>query len=252
MFVEAGGRMNLRHLQDNTSLRDKLAAEYVLGTLKGGARRRFERWMHADAGIARAVAEWQARLQPMAEFAHQVQPPQRVWSAIEITLGLGMVRSAAKQPRPVWDDWFSSVAFWRNLGLGTAALATVLVAILVLREPAVTPLPATYVATLTDDKSQPVLVVSGSPAKRELTVRIVASQHIAADKSLELWAVPKTGAPQSLGLVAASQTVTLRLPENVTPETVPLLAVSLEPKGGSPNRNAPSGPILFKGSWVRI
>jgi anti-sigma-K factor RskA len=252
MFVEAGGRMNLRHLQENASLRDRLAAEYVLGTLKGGARRRFEHWLHADTSVARAVAEWQARLHPMAEFTPAVRPPQRVWNAIESMLGLAEARTQVAVNRPARTSWFDSLAFWRNLGLGAAALAAVLVAVLLTRQPLIAPAPAVYVATLTDDKAQPVLFVSGSPSRRELTVRIVTRQDIAANKSLELWAVPKSGSPQSLGLVAANATVTLKFPDNVTPESTPLLAVSLEPKGGSPNRNAPSGPILFKGNWVKI
>ena len=33
---------------------------------------------------------------------------------------------------------------------------------------------------------------------------------------------------------------------------LPLLAVTLEPKGGSPNPNGPTGPIVFKGAWVQI
>jgi anti-sigma-K factor RskA len=33
---------------------------------------------------------------------------------------------------------------------------------------------------------------------------------------------------------------------------VPLLAVTLEPKGGSQDPKGPTGPILFKGAWVRI
>jgi anti-sigma-K factor RskA len=31
-----------------------------------------------------------------------------------------------------------------------------------------------------------------------------------------------------------------------------MLAVSLEPKGGSPDPNGPTGPILYKGNWVRM
>jgi anti-sigma-K factor RskA len=157
--------------------------------------------------------------------------------------------AAARAPRA---SWFDSIAFWRNLGLGAAALASVLVAVLALRQPAVSPAQTTFVATLSDDRAQPVLLVSGTPERHELTVRIVTHTRVAADRSLELWAVPKAGSPQSLGLVAPNRTVTLHLPENVTPESTPVLAVSLEPKGGSPNPAAPSGPILYKGSWLRI
>ena len=85
-----------------------------------------------------------------------------------------------------------------------------------------------------------------------MTVKVVAQQDISPDKSLELWAVPKQGAPRSLGLVAANGSVTLPLPENATPDTIPVLAISLEPKGGSGNPNAPSGPVIYKGAWLRI
>ncbi len=45
---------------------DLLAAEYVLGTLRGGARRRFQRYADHDMVIRRAVDEWQRRISPMA------------------------------------------------------------------------------------------------------------------------------------------------------------------------------------------
>ena len=35
-------------------------------------------------------------------------------------------------------------------------------------------------------------------------------------------------------------------------DDVALLAVTLEPKGGSPNPNGPTGPILYQGAWVRV
>jgi anti-sigma-K factor RskA len=112
--------------------------------------------------------------------------------------------------------------------------------------------PPSFVAMLADDRSQPVAVVTGNARTHSLTVKLVAPQNVAADRSLELWAVPKEGNPRSLGLLAADGSVTLALPDYATPDTVPLLAVTLEPKGGSPKADGPTGPIVFKGAWVRI
>lgn len=235
--------MNIRH---NESLRERLAAEYVLGTLKGRARRRFESWLPADAALRRAVAEWQDRLCPLAEFSPSVQPPAQVWRAIEQRLGRQTDERAGTATR-----WFDSVAFWRRLSLASSAIALVMVGILLVRQPGVTEMAPSYVATLSDDKAQPMMVVAGAAPDR-LVVRVVTPQKIDPDKSLELWALPKEGPPRSLGLVAADGTVTLPMPQNVSPQTVAALAVSLEPKGGSPNPNAPSGPVLYKGAWVRI
>jgi anti-sigma-K factor RskA len=235
--------MNIRH---NDQLREKLAAEYALGTLKGAARRRFEKWMKDDAALRRAVAEWQDRLQPMAEFASPVQPSPQVWRAIEKRLDLRGKQAAGGW----WSGLRDSLGFWRAVGVGSSAIAAILVAVLLTKRPeVVTP---TYVATLADDKSQTAMVITGDVKHRQLIVKVVAPQAVAADKSLELWAVPKQGSPRALGLVANNGVVTLPLPENATPQSVPLLAVSLEPKGGSPNPNAPTGPILFKGAWVQI
>ena len=40
-------------------LRERLAAEYALGTLRGRARQRLRRWMREDAALAAAVEQWQ-------------------------------------------------------------------------------------------------------------------------------------------------------------------------------------------------
>jgi anti-sigma-K factor RskA len=34
-------------------------------------------------------------------------------------------------------------------------------------------------------------------------------------------------------------------------DDVVVLAISLEPRGGSPDPNGPTGPVLYKGPWVR-
>lgn len=234
--------MNLR---DNDALRDKLASEFVLGTLKGGARRRFEGLLPNDAALRRAVAEWQDRLHPLGEFAPAALPSPQVWRAIERQLNLRS-RSA------FWLGLREDLSFWRGLGMASSALAMILIALLVTRQPDAGGPIANYVATLSDDKAQPVAVVTGDIKHHQLIIKLLSQQSVAADKSLELWAVPKVGNPRSLGLVAGNGIITLQLPDNATPESVPLLAVTLEPKGGSPNPNGPTGPIVFKGAWLQI
>lgn len=239
--------MNHRSLQRNPRLRELLAAEYVLGTLKGHARSRFERWLAADAQLAQAVAGWEARLQPMAELAAALPPPARVWRGIERRIGARAVPAGS-----FWQRLNESLGFWRALGLATGAAALVLAALMVLRVPAPLAPAPTYVATLSGDNAQLALAVTGDAARRTLTVRAVAVAALAADKSLELWAVPKQGAPLSLGLLPARGAVTLALPPGVTPQSMPLLAVTLERKGGSGNPRAPGGPIVYKGAWASL
>ena len=48
-------------------LLDRLAAEYVLGTLRGRARRRFERWF-VSPQVGSLVKAWEARLAGLEPF----------------------------------------------------------------------------------------------------------------------------------------------------------------------------------------
>jgi anti-sigma-K factor RskA len=231
-------------IRGNPPLRQKLAAEYVLGTLKGGARRRFEGWLHSDADLRNMTAEWQQRLAPMAEFATPVTPPKQVWRDIEKRLKLAPAGRA-------WPAWFSdTLTFWRSLGMASSALAALLLVVMLsktLEAPQIS-----YVAALSDDKAQTALVLTADRQHHALEVRMVGGAPVASDKSLELWAVPKQGKPRSLGLVVANGNVRLALTERALGADVMLLAVTLEPKGGSPNPDGPTGPILYKGNWVRI
>lgn len=233
--------MNIR---DNPALCDKLAAEYVLGTLKGGARRRFERLLRDDAALRRTVAQWQDRLMPMAEFSTSVAPRRQVWQAIERRLGLA--RGVA-----TWQFWRSeSLTFWRSLSLASLVLAAVLVGVLtspLLERPQVD-----YLATLTDDKARTALLLTGDSRRQVLTVRLVDSAPVASDRVLQLWAVPKQGVPRSLGVLSGQGLIELPLSAAALGDDVALLAVSLEPTGGSPSPDGPTGPILYKGNWVRM
>jgi anti-sigma-K factor RskA len=233
--------MNIRH---NRQLREKLSAEYVLGTLKGGARRRFETWLRDDAALRHTIAAWRAQLEPMAEFCTAQTPPPRVWTGIAQRLRL----APAARPWAFWRN--DALAFWRGLGMASSALALVLVAVLLTRT-LETPR-VSFVATLTDEKSQAAMLITADQRRGALDVRLIGAHPAGPGKSLQLWAVPRQGAPRSLGLLPDTGRATLAMTAAATGPDVALLAVTLEPKGGSPDPNGPSGPVLYKGAWIGL
>ena len=212
-----------------------LAAEYVLGTLRGAARRRFEAIARADPATGEILRHWEDELTPLADQVAPVEPPARVWKEIESRIA----PSARAQP-PL------ALGFWRSFGLMAGGVASVLLAAFLYLSsgPRGEPL---FVAVLTAPDAAPRMVVSmHSPDL--LRVRMVKPWQEAADKSLELWVLPKEGAPRSLGVVAneMGDTLITILPTDPRVRGANALAISLEPAGGSPTRQ-PTGPVLASG-----
>ena len=58
-----------------------------------------------------------------------------------------------------------------------------------------------YVAVLQDDKSKASMLVTFDPRNRRLTLQRVGNYREASDRSLQLWAIPASGAPRSLGVL---------------------------------------------------
>jgi len=214
---------------------DRLAAEYVLGTLRGAARRRFERLLAVHPSLRRAVVAWQERLAPMSDVVEPVVPPPHVWAAIERRL-FG---------QPAAPGLWHRIGLWR-LTTSLATAAVVVLAVLVSRVPEpkapllvvlasqdvlTTPVKAAFVASISGDGA--VLVLE--PLERP---------ELNAAQALELWAVPAKGVPRSLGLVRAAGSTTVR--RNALLDDTAALAVSLEPPRGSPT-GQPTGPIVSVG-----
>jgi anti-sigma-K factor RskA len=232
--------MNLRN---NAVLREKLAAEYVLGTLRGGARRRFETWLREDAALRATVAVWQGRLATLSELGRPVAPPARVWTGIERRLG-------AVAPAPWWQFWRLEAARpWALLTMAAGGVALALGVLLIGQEGA--PLPQ-RVAALADAQARTALVVTADQRRGLLDVRVARDIRVPDDRTLQLWAIGSNGKPRSLGILADNRHAELRLDQRATGPDVVLLAISLEPKGGSPDPNGPTGPVLYKGSWTTL
>ena len=71
--------MNLLNKPD---LLERMASSYALGTLRGGARRRFEAMAREQAPVRAAALIWQSRLASMNELQPQAQPDAVVWTRI--------------------------------------------------------------------------------------------------------------------------------------------------------------------------
>ena len=258
------------NLIQNPSLIEQLAASYALGTLRGGARRRFEELARIHAPVRAAALIWQGRLASVAELQPQAAPSPAVWKRIENLLNAekeakAMQAARVKEPAVAASGgWLASLSLWRGLGFAGTTVAVIALAIgadlrhlnagLVgqVRELSAK-LSATpevqYVAVLADDKSAPSMLVTFDPKSSKLMLKRVGAFHEQADKSLQLWALPQTGGPKSLGVMDHSAVMRLAASGNDV-KAVPMLAVSLEPKGGVPPGSGPSGPVLFKGALL--
>ncbi len=256
------------NLIQNPELLERLASSYALGTLRGGARRRFETLAREQAPVRTAALIWQSRLASLNELQPQAQPASAVWTRIanlvqgERAQAAMLAAQRSAQTASAWADWLRSLALWRSVS-AAGALATVTAVTLGvgMRQELGTEIARLqtelqaapqiqYVAVLTDDKAAASMLVTFDPNNKKLTLQRVGSYQEADDRSLQLWALPPAGGPKSLGVLGRDKLLRLTAGENDVRE-VPTLAISLEPKGGVPSETGPTGPVLFKGALIQ-
>jgi anti-sigma-K factor RskA len=249
--------------RNKPELIERLAAEYVLGTLAGGARRRFAAWLAEDAALRRTVGEWETRLTPMAAAMREVAPPQTLWPAISSRISADV--KAGRAAPSLWE----SLVFWRGFGLAATAVAAALVIFIGVRPPEIVehtriverevekplrvsdganPWQPSYVAMLSDTGGKTIMMVYIGRKSNELWIKY-EGDAMPADASLELWGVGPDGQPKSLGLIKARGKSVMKLPviADKAISGYQKLAVSMEPEGGS-KTGSPTGPVMYKGN----
>lgn len=233
----------------NEGLRSKLAAEYVLGTMSAHARRRFEINLKESPALRRAVAEWETRLMPLALALPGVEPPLRVWQAIE---------SRIRPGRQATPGFWESLSFWRISSFLSGLVALALLILVAVPGPEAPQADDTrMVAVMNDLKtSNPAMTVSwesGRPGKRVMRIRVIGHAEMAPGTAWELWMLPgKDQKPVSLGLITTHDAQTVIVPEPLAArlDRAQGLAMSVEPAGGSPT-GLPTGPVLYAGPLVK-
>jgi anti-sigma-K factor RskA len=216
---------------DNPELVDRLAAEYVLGTLRGPARRRFERWRANSPHVDQRCRYWEEHLVHVAKGLKPVQPPAHVWSAIRRRLNLTPERSQRRWARNfalaasiVFVAGLAGLLYWRSLP-GEHATAF---------------------SAISAKSGEELWQVQVFGTTNRLVVQAEKLPPHPAGHDYELWALPKGGNPVSLGVLPAEGTSTraLTLIQKAALASSSQLAVSIEPPGGSPT-GQPTGAIVF-------
>lgn len=214
---------------NDATLIDELAARCALGTLRGPARRRFERLCQQDPLAFQALRRWEDRLLDLTAQIRPVHPSALVWRRIQ-------QRVRADRRRGIRSR---SIVQWA-VAAGVAALSAAVVWWTMLA-------PIELVATIADQPHGQLWRIEARPDRAELRVAALPALAQDAMHAYELWALPaQQGAPVSLGLMPQTGSGALQLndAQRAALAAAQKLAISLEPVGGSPT-GAPTGPVLF-------
>lgn len=225
-------------IPDDPEELNALAGEYVLGMLDAAQAHEIAAALAGNAALRRAVIFWEERLQPLAALAPPADPPADTWS--RIAKRIDAAEPAAKIV-PLWDR----AAPWRWATVVSSALAACLI-LYIAFAPAVRG--PSFVAVLHPPQTEQAAWVA-TAGGNGLLVRAVATTAAPSDRDFELWAIaPGASRPQALGIIPPDG----RLKLGVLPAAIReggTLAISIEPKGGSPT-GQPTGPVVFSGPLV--
>ncbi len=231
---------------DNRELIEILSAEYVLGTLNGAARRRFEQLLAKKPNLLNSVHWWEKHLHLLMETLPEQQPHARVWTNIHTQLfnkAVGTEKSPAR---------------WTGLlKLFSTAMVASLATFLILQSPKDARAPQyEAVAMLMSKTAQSGWHLSlgqNEQGQARLNAYSLASLDQKPNKAYELWLLPEHSAkPISLGLLPQRGNKEINVPVALLAQFKNSnLAVSIEPVGGSPT-GQPTGDVVYQGQLINI
>ncbi len=228
-------------------VRRALCSQYALGTLRGAARRRLEQLMTADPSLRAELRWWEQRLAALALRLKPVKPRDIVWLNLEHRIRIApKVTPITVAPSRLrrWQQWA-----W----LATAASVLLGVALVNLMQSPRTstqvvvqkvplPSPPMYVAMLQPEKNPSTWMVMVHPEMGQMKVKVLNDYPMDNQHVAELW-VMHDGKPVSAGVMPHAGEMMMAWPKGVPFAEKMVVAVSMEPMGGSP-KPWPTGPVL--------
>jgi len=216
--------------ENHPQIIDPLAAEYVLGTLRGPARARFERWRSTSQSVQERCRFWEDNLMRLAARVPTIQPPPHVWQGIRTRLNLPnpaprrrVAQVSAIAASVLLIVGLAAVLYWRGLGPG----------------------PVSEVATISAPTGVSIWRVEVYGRGGQLILHAGRLPAHPPGHDFELWALPKDGKPVSLGVMplAGTSRRELTAAQRAALATSAQVAVTLEQLGGSPTGQPTTTPI---------
>ena len=240
---------------------DMAAAELALGLLDGEDRATAIRRVLAEPGFARSVERWRGHLAQLFDLWPAVEAPDllaRIEQSIDrptAAVTVATLVTPSRAPSRIWPSLaaLSSIA---AVGLLMVLLTRPVPLPPVSQARPVTPVVAAAVPTLVASiaptaKGAPVTVVYNAAAGE---IRLTEAALADANRTAELWVIPAGDTvPHSLGLLRAhgGTALKLRTDQRTRIAAGAVLAVSLEPIGGSPT-GLPTGPVVASGALSQV
>lgn len=216
---------------------DAVAGEYLLGTLRGPARKRFERSLRDEPRVALHLRRLEALFTPRYAPMMEVQPAAHTWARLERELDLARYRT----------PWYRRLGIWRGLAAASTAALVLSVGFQLMRPSPSEP--AMVVVARLEGKSEAARVTAALALDRT-AIELKTSRPVLAgpQQSYELWLLPQDGgAPLSLAVLG---TLDARFPlaegHRSRVRAGAKFAVTVEPAGGSP-RGVATGPVILVG-----
>ncbi|TCN36255.1 anti-sigma factor domain-containing protein [Sinorhizobium americanum] len=233
--------MTTQKPESGDSRRDEvIAGEYVLGVLSAEDRRKVEARMATDSDFAAMVLRWRNNLATF-DTAYETIAQARALPAAEHRAF--EVQAGAGDSIGLWN----SLSFWRSLAIASlAAVAVLMISLAGLFGGGSGSRP--LVIELSGEGNAIGFVATFDIGSGRLRLTPVAAGGD-GEKSLEFWLLSGDDPAISLGVLPQSGEGEFRVPPAMRTKVAEgsTLAVSLEPRGGSPS-GLPSGPFLARGT----
>ncbi len=236
---------------------ERLAAEYVLGTLHGRARARFKALLRDDAPLQARVRFWEQALTPLAAPLRAATPSPALWQAIEARIAPQQAHKHAPEPsRNPWRERWLRLFDARTLG--SVAAGVMLGLTLTLTAPTWWPprgaqdeaesqLPQSYVGVLATAEGRTGVIVSSLRHGKVMDVKQVQPVPVPEGRTLYLWAIEADGKTRPIGAVPQGKFVQVPLAQTSEAlfASAVELALSIEADGAQPT--SPGGPFVYRG-----